>query len=304
MNATAESASTIAAAAAAGVGLQPPRPKRRAHFGLALACGVVLALGPLIASWIARPFVSHERVKLFAYGVTLRPSSAHLLGTDGQGRAVLASLVYGITPTLKIGLLAGVIGVIIGTVLGVVAGYMGGFVDAVIRTFSDVMLCIPAFAILVIVAALFGTLSVTWLGIAIALLSWPLPARAIRTQILSLREQSFVVMSKLSNRSGLSIMFLEILPNMLPYVMATFVGLVSFGLLTAIGLELLGLGPIGVVDLGSMIQSALNYGALSQGLWWWWAPPAILLVCLFLGLFFISLTVDRISNPRLAGGRG
>jgi peptide/nickel transport system permease protein len=302
MNATAETASAVASAA--GVGLQSPRSNSRARLGLGLACGVLLALGPLAASWIARPFVSHHQVLLFAYDVTLRPSSAHLLGTDGQGRDVVATLVYGITPTLEIGLLAGVIGVIIGTVVGVVAGYVGGSVDAIIRTFSDVMLCIPAFALLVIIAALFGTLSVTWLGIAIALLSWPLPARAIRSQILSLREQNFVVMSKLSNRSGLSIMFLEILPNMLPYVMATFVGLVSFGLLTAIGLELLGLGPIGVVDLGSMIQSALTYGALSQGLWWWWAPPAILLVCLFLGLFFLSLTVDRISNPRLAGGRG
>jgi len=302
MNATAETASAVASAA--GLGLQSPRSNSRGRLGLGLACGVLLALGPLVASWIARPFVSHHQVLLFAYDVTLRPSSAHLLGTDGQGRDVVATLVYGITPTLEIGLLAGVIGVIIGTVVGVVAGYMGGSVDAIIRTFSDVMLCIPAFALLVIIAALFGTLSVTWLGIAIALLSWPLPARAIRSQILSLREQNFVVMSKLSNRSGLSIMFLEILPNMLPYVMATFVGLVSFGLLTAIGLELLGLGPIGVVDLGSMIQSALTYGALSQGLWWWWAPPAILLVCLFLGLFFLSLTVDRISNPRLAGGRG
>jgi peptide/nickel transport system permease protein len=157
---------------------------------------------------------------------------------------------------------------------------------------------------LVVIAALFGTLSITGLGVAIALLSWPLPARAIRSQILSLREQGFVVMSRLSNQSSLSIMFLEILPNMLPYVMATFVGLVSGGLLTAIGLELLGLGPIGVVDLGGMIQSALNYGAISQGLWWWWAPPAVLLVLLFVGLFLTSLTVDRISNPRLAGTRG
>jgi peptide/nickel transport system permease protein len=302
MSATLENAPPVGAAA--GAGLQPPPKKGRTHLGLALVCGVVLALGPLVASWIARPFVSRHEVLLFAYTVTLRPSSAHLLGTDGQGRDVFASLVYGISPTLEIGLLAGVIGVIIGTVLGVAAGYFGGFFDITVRTFSDVMLCIPAFALLVVIAALFGTLSVTWLGIAIALLSWPLPARAIRSQILSLREQSFVVMSRLSNRSSFSIMFLEILPNILPYVVATFVGLVSFGLLTAIGLELLGLGPIGVVDLGAMIESALTYGALSQGLWWWWAPPAILLVCLFLGLFLISLTADRISNPRLAGGRG
>jgi peptide/nickel transport system permease protein len=302
MSATLENVPPVGVAA--GAGLRVPPAKSRARFGLALACGFVLALGPLVASWIARLFVSHHGVLIFAYGVTLRPSSAHVLGTDGQGRDVFATLVYGITPTLEIGLLAGLIGVFIGTVVGVTAGYIGGTVDAAVRLGSDVMLGIPAFPLLVVIAALFGTFSITGLGIAIALLSWPLPARAIRSQILSLREQGFVVMSRLSNRSRLSIMFLEILPNMLPYVMATFVGLVSGGLLTAIGLELIGLGPLGVVDLGAMIQSALNYGAISQGLWWWWAPPALLLVLLFLGLFLISLTVDRISNPRLAGARG
>jgi peptide/nickel transport system permease protein len=302
MSATLDDASQVEIVAGLGLAVAPA--KRRAHFGLGLASGIVLVFGPLVAALIARLFVSHHGVQLFAYGGTLRPSSAHILGTDGQGRDVFASLVYGIIPTLEIGLLVGLIGATIGTLVGITAGFIGGAVDAGVRLVSDVMLAIPAFPLLVVIAALFGSFSISGLGIAIALLSWPLPARAIRSQILSLREQGFVVMSRLSNRSSVAIMFLEILPNVLPYVMATFVGLVSAGLLTAIGLELLGLGPIGVVDLGAMIQSALNFGAISQGLWWWWAPPASLLVLLFVGLFLISLTVDRISNPRLASARG
>ena len=287
-----------------GVGVSQPRTAtRRLRLGVTLGIGLMLALGPLVASLVARPFFSHSDLNLFAYTTVVKPSSAHLLGTDGQGRDVLASMVYGIVPTFEIGLLAGLVGVVVGTVLGVVAGYLGGIVDSAIRLVADLMLGIPAFAMLVVIAALFGTLSVTWLGIAIALLSWPLPARAIRSQILSLREQGFVVMNRLSNRSSFSIMFLEIVPNMLPYVMSTFVGLVSGGLLTAIGLELVGLGPVGVTDLGTVLQAAITYGAISQGLWWWWAPPAVLLVMLFLGLFLVSLTVDRISNPRLAGAR-
>jgi peptide/nickel transport system permease protein len=213
-------------------------------------------------------------------------------------------MVYGVWPTFEIGIIAGAVGIVLGTSFGLVAGYSGGVADASIRGLSDVMLGIPAFALLVVIAALFGTLSVTDLGLAIAALCWPLPARAIRSHVLSLREQGFVVMSRLSNRSAFAIMFGEILPNMLPYVMSMFVGLVSGALLTSIGLELIGLGPIGVVDLGGTLQSALNYGALSQGVWWWWAPPTVLLVMLFLGLFLISLSVDRISNPRLASARG
>lgn len=288
---------------AVGSPLPPGGSTGRLPAGVTLGAGLFLALGPLVAGLIARLFVSHGDTLLFAYGTVQHPSSAHLFGTDGQGRDIFAVVVYGIVPTFEIGLLAGIVGVLIGTALGVVAGYLGGAVDGAVRTVSDLMLGIPAFALLVVIAALFGTLSVGWLGIAIALLSWPLPARAFRSQILSLREQGFVVMSRLSDRSSFSIMFAEILPNMLPYVMATFVGLVSGGLLTAIGLELIGLGPIGVVDLGATLQSALNYGAISQGIWWWWAPPTVLLVMLFLGLFLISLSVDRISNPRLGGSR-
>jgi peptide/nickel transport system permease protein len=126
----------------------------------------------------------------------------------------------------------------------------------------------------------------------------------MRSQVLTLREQGFVVMNRLSNRNSFTIMFVEILPNMLAYVMSTFVGLVSQALITAIGLELLGLGPVGVNDLGTTLGSAITYGAVSQGLWWWWAPPAVVLVSLFLGLFAISVTIDRISNPRLGAGRG
>jgi peptide/nickel transport system permease protein len=156
----------------------------------------------------------------------------------------------------------------------------------------------------VVVAALFGTLSIPWLGLLIAVLLCALPARALRSQVLSLREQGFVVMNQLTNRGSISIMFGEILPNMLPYVMSTFVGLVSQSLFTATALELLGLGPVGVNDIGTTLGSAVTYGAVSQGLWWWWAPPAIVLVMLFLGLFMISLTIDQVSNPRLAGQRG
>ena len=280
--------------------LEPPGRSRH-KLRLSLMVGLVLIVSPIVGSIVGRVFVDRQAVTIFAYEQLLRPSSAHLLGTDGQGRDVLASLVYGLLPTFEIGLVAAAVGVIVGTVLGVVSGYQGGAVDSVIRGFTDVLLCIPSFAVLVVAAALWGSLQVSTLGLMIALLSWPLAARAVRAQILSLREGGFVVMSRLSNRSGAAIMFLEILPNMLPFVMATFVGLVSGSLLTAVGLQLIGLGPIGVTTLGSTLQSALSYGALSQGLWWWWAPPAILLVLLFLGLFMVSLSVDRISNRRLLG---
>jgi peptide/nickel transport system permease protein len=117
--------------------------------------------------------------------------------------------------------------------------------------------------------------------------------------VLTLREQPFIVMSRLSNRSGIGIMFGEILPNVLTLVTATLVGAISGALLVAIGLQLLGLGPAGVPTLGLTLQTAISGGALSQGLWWWWSAPTVLLILLFLGLFVTSLVVDEIANPRL-----
>jgi peptide/nickel transport system permease protein len=161
------------------------------------------------------------------------------------------------------------------------------------------MLAIPAFAMLILVAAVIGDLSLVGMALVIALFSWPLVARAVRSQVLSLREQPFVTISRLSNRNATQIMTFELLPNLVTFVTAMFVGAISGAMAIAIGLQLLGLGPIETQTLGLALQNALSAGALSQGLWWWWLPPALLLILFFIGLYLISLAVDEVANPRL-----
>jgi peptide/nickel transport system permease protein len=278
-----------------------PRPRLLRHVRLSpvLVIGLVLVLGPLVAAAIARLFVSRHGLQIFASDPSHAPTRHNLLGTDSSGRDVLASVVYGTPPTYELGLIAGAAGTAIGTVCGLVAGYYGRALDTLVRGLGDVLLGIPAFALLIVIAAVMGAPSIEGLGLIIAALSWPLPARAIRSQVLALREQPFVVVARLSNRSGPGIIFAEILPNVLALVSAILVGAVSGALLIAIGLQLLGLGPVGVPTLGLTLQTAISGGALSQGLWWWWASPTVLLVLLFLGLFCTSLAVDEIANPRL-----
>jgi peptide/nickel transport system permease protein len=272
---------------------------RRARLSPLLVLGVVLVFGPLVATFVARLFVSRHGLQIFAYDPSRAPSSAHLLGTDSSGRDVLTSIVYGTAPTYEIGVIAGAAGTVLGTITGIVAGYYRGAADAVVRGIGDMLLGIPVLAMLIVIGAIVGSISIEGLALTIALFSWPLPARAIRSQVLTLREQPFIVMSRLSNRSGIGIMFGEILPNVLTLVTATLVGAISGALLVAIGLQLLGLGPAGVPTLGLTLQTAISGGALSQGLWWWWSAPTVLLILLFLGLFVTSLVVDEIANPRL-----
>ena len=280
-----------------------PPAQRRARLGVRwdarLVLGLVFLLGPLLASLIARLIVSRHGTQIFAYGPSLKPSSGHLLGTDGSGRDVLAVMIYSTGPTLEMVLLSALVSTTLGVTAGLVSGYLRGLPDTLTRGVSDVMLGIPPFAMLILIAAILGRMSLVEMALIIALFSWPLVARAVRSQVLSLREQPFVTISRLSNRSAPAIMAFELLPNLLAFIVATFVGAVSGALAIAIGVQLIGLGPIDTQTLGLALQNALSAGALSQGLWWWWLPPAAILILFFVGLFLVSLAVDEIGNPRL-----
>lgn len=274
-------------------------PERRRWLTPRLVLGLVLFLAPLVISLLARLAIDRSDTEIFAFDPKLEPGDGRLLGTDGSGRDVLAVMVYSTAPTFQMALVAGLVATLIGTAAGLVSGYMRGAPDTIVRGISDVMIGIPAFAMLILVAAVMGDLSLLGLALVIALFTWPLVARAVRSQVLTLREQPFVTISRLSNRSPAAIMTFELLPNLLTLVTAMFVGAISGALAIAIGLQLIGLGPIDTQTLGLALQNALSAGALSQGLWWWWLPPAALLIIFFIGLFLVSLAVDEIANPRL-----
>jgi peptide/nickel transport system permease protein len=261
--------------------------------GLGLAAAILL-FAP-VGSW----FVDEAATQLGAGGFAEAPSRSHLLGTDTTGRDMLAMMVYSTSPTIQIGLVAGLAATIVGVVLGLVSGFYRGPVDTLIRGVSDVVLTIPALAVLIVLAAFLQTSGVVSMGLIIAEFAWPWTVRAVRSATLTMRELGFVSMARLSGRNGPQILFLELLPNLLPYVMATFVAAVSGAILVAVGLQLLGLGPIDVLTLGLILQYSFEYGAIVRGMWWWWGPPTVLLVLLFIALFLISMSLDELANPRL-----
>jgi peptide/nickel transport system permease protein len=230
----------------------------------------------------------------------LPPSARYPLGTDSAGRQLLPVLIAGIPLTLEVGLLAGGVGLLIGALLGFTAGYFGGPVDAVIRTAADIILPIPALAVLVVIASTIHTLlSVEIMALVIASLAWMYPTRTIRAQVLSIRNRAFVDVGRFSGESHMDIIFRELVPNLLPYLAASFVGAVGAGILAGIGLEALGLGPQDKPTLGMTIFWAIYYGATLRGMWWWWGPPIVVLVLVFMSLFMIAQGLDRYANPRL-----
>ena len=227
------------------------------------------------------------------------PSAAHWLGSDTQGRDVLASLLAATPQTLKIGLLAGLIGLGAGGLLGLLAGWFRGATDAIIRTACDVVMTIPAIAVLVLVGTSVRSMTVELMALVVALLSWMVPARAVRAQVLSLRERPWIDVARLNGMSGLHIIFADLLPNLAPYLAASFVIAVSTAMLATVGLEALGLGPQNELTLGMMIYWAQYSGAILRGMWWWWVPPVVALALIFIALLAISLGMDRLVNARL-----
>jgi peptide/nickel transport system permease protein len=227
------------------------------------------------------------------------PGGNNPLGTDAQGRDILAALILATPQTLKIGVFAGVIGLGAGVLLGLVAGFFRGLVDAVIRTVADVMMTIPGIAVLVLVATNVRTMSVALMALIVAGLAWMYPTRTIRAQTLSMRERPYVDVARINGIGGVRLVLTEILPNLLPYIAASFVTAVSSAMLATIGLEALGLGPQNELTLGMMIYWAQYYGAILRFMWWWWVPPVAMLATIFIGLLMTSAGMDRLVNARL-----
>ena len=267
---------------------------------LSLVVGIVLlsALGLFVI--IGHLVVDTSKSRPLSAPAVQAPSVAHPFGTDRQGRDLLATMVAGTPLTLRIGFIAGLLGVGIGAILGFVSAYYRGWLDAVIRGVVDIGLTVPGLLVLILIAvSLRRGLTVNQMAIIVASLAWLNPARTIRAQVLSLRERGYVELARLSGMSGPEIIVKELMPNLLPYLAATLVNSVSSAILASVGLEVLGLGPIDSPTLGMTLYWVNFNAALINGWWWWWTAPITIILVVFLGLFFLTVGLDEIANPRL-----
>jgi len=257
-------------------------------------------LGAIVVMGVLGPLVvDAKQAQIGSFPPRMAPSAQHWLGTDTQGRDLFTTLILATPQTLFIGLAAGAVGVAIGTALGLLSGFFGGVIDTVIQTITDVSITIPSIAILVVIATSLRSIDVGLMALVVASLSWRFPTRTIRAQTLSLRERAYVQVGRLNGVNGLELVVFEVLPNLLPYIAASFVSTVSQSLLAAIGLEALGLGPQNEYTLGMMLYWAQFYSAILRGMWWWWLPPIVVIVLIFIGLLFTSAGMDQLVNVRL-----
>lgn len=262
--------------------------------------GVCMVLALILIGLIGPLFVNAGLADPLSALPAQAPSRQYPLGTDDQGRNLLAVMIAGLPATMRIGFLAGGIGLGIGIILGFLSGYLGGWVDAVVRIAVDTLLTVPGLLILITIAASIKTfISVNIMALVIASLAWRQPTRVIRSQVLTMRERAYVQVARRSGMNTAEIIIREILPNLFPFLAASFVAAVFGAILFSIGLEALGLGPQNQPTLGMTIYWCIRFNALLRGMWWWWVPPIVLLATLFFGLLLLTIGLDEIANPRL-----
>jgi peptide/nickel transport system permease protein len=279
------------------------RRSRRLSAGLVLLAVLILiaVLSPLIVSAIGR---GEDPTALAAYEKWLVPSGAHPFGTDQFGRDVLALVVGGTAVSLQIGAIAGLISTVAGVVVAFVGGYKGGWIDTVLSTFTGILLVIPTFPLLIALSAYARDVSLFQVGVMISIFSWPFAAKTIRSQVLSLRTRPYVDLARVTKARDLEIISTELLPNLLPFIALGFASSALGAIFGLVGLEVIGLGPGGVVDLGQIIFTAISTGALTLGAWPMFVVPIALLTLLFAALNLINIGLDEVYNPRLRGVTG
>ena len=265
--------------------------------------GISIVLVLLIFALVGDRFASAQIMRSGAFQPKLGVGGPGwlVLGSNSLGQSILAQLFQAVPNSMLVGLVAATFGTAVGALLGLSSGYFGGKVDAALRVLIDVFLAVPSLLFLILIASLVRGVGVPLMALIIGLFAWSWPARAVRAQVLSLKERPFVQMAVLSGLSGVEIVWGELMPHLLPWLGANFVNAFIAAILAESGLSILGLGPQQDMTLGTMIYWSLSYGALLQNMWWWWAMPVIILIVLFLSLYLVHIGLDELSNPRLQG---
>lgn len=268
---------------------------RRNKYGMV---GLIILLGYIIisvfGSYIA-PYTPHD---IFLAEPFSPPSSKFLLGTDELGRDIFSLLIYGTWTSMTVGILAAILTVLIGTFVGVYAGYYGGIIYSILMRLTDFFLILPALPLMIVLAAILGP-SIWNIIVVIAVVSWPVTARVIMSQTLSVKESSYVEACKALGGSDAYIIFKHILPNVMPLIFSYVILNIAGAILAEAGLSFLGLGDPSHISWGMMLYYANQFGALVSGLWWYIIPPGLAIALLVLSFMMIGYALDEIINPRI-----
>lgn len=248
--------------------------------------------------WVAENLTDNAR------RLRLSKDAEHVLGTTRLGRDIWSQVAHGARTSLLVGFTAGIFVCIVATIVGISSGYFGGRIDNILSGAMNVMLVVPQLPIIMVIAAFVGQAGPLTIALVIALTSWAWGARVIRSQTLAIREKEFVKAAEVLGESRTRILFVEILPNLIPLVGASFIGSVMYAILAESVLSFIGMGSPNAVSWGSMLYNVRTSSAMQLGIWWEVLAPCLALTLLSLALSLVNFAVDEIANPQLRAQKG
>lgn len=226
------------------------------------------------------------------------PSLRHWLGTDFIGRDILAQLLAGARIAFMVGLSSAFISIFLGTTIGMIAGYAGRTIDMLLMRLADMIMVMPTLLVVLILASLFGQLSIWTIVLLIALFRWPGVSRVIRAQTLTLKQRPFIEAARVAGASHARIIFHHIMPNVLPLSLLYMTFRVTSAIIIEAALAFLGFGDPGTVSWGMMLQWVWKTGHMFQAPYWL-LPPGICISLLTLSFFMLGRAMDEVLDPRL-----
>jgi peptide/nickel transport system permease protein len=266
---------------------------RKALAGLILfAIVVLLALFPGL-------FARYGDANLLgAYPINLGPSTAHLLGTTSYGQDIYTELIYGARQVLEIALVAGACATVLSVLIGITAAYMGGLVDEVLSLMTNVVLILPTFPLMIILAKYAGQSNTVMIVVLVAT-GWSYGANQMRAQALSLRNRDFLEAARVRGERRSYIILFEMMPTMTSLIVANFLGSALYSVLAASGLQFIGLGNSSAASWGTMLYNANEAEALQAGNALWIVAPGLAIAVLSAAFALMNYAFDEIGNPAL-----
>ena len=289
-------------------GPDPPLAEARRGFGADLwravgrnrkaLAGLVLLVFFLVLAVFPGQIAPHDP-QAESYLPGLGPSSHHWFGTTAYGQDVLSQLIWGTRQSVVIAFAVGGLATVLAVLIGVSAAYLGGVADGLLSLLTDVLLVIPIFPLIIVIAAYEKNSGLFTLVIVLGALGWSYGARQLRSQTLSLRTRDFLESARVRGERKLYVIVFEILPTMTSLIVATFLGGALYAVLAAAGLQFIGLGDPSSQSWGTMLYWAENNEALGANMVLWAIMPGICVAGLGAAFALLNYAFDEISNPAL-----
>ena len=227
------------------------------------------------------------------------PSADHWLGTTHIGEDVLSQVIHGTRGVIVVGFLAAAIATVIAIAVGVIAGYLRGWKSESLSALTNVFLVIPGLPLIIIGASMFDEPPLWVIAAVLGITGWAWGARVLRAQTMSLRNRDFIQAARANGEPLRRIIAIEMLPNLMALIAASFVGTVTAAILGLTTLSYIGVIPVTTYNWGTILNWASAQGAFRQNQWWWYLPPGLCIALIGVALALVNFGIDEYVNPRL-----